>query len=254
MKNQPHSISSSGVRISNDFRENLIIDRYDPVFTSMRASKLKHLRSENSEDALTWNVFRSLRQIQPGIWLPTLAEAGLPGLSLLPTDSVTINLWQGVAPPLGLLADGDEGISEIDVIIESPHWVWFIEAKYRSDISTGTTTRPTRDQVIRNIDVGSYYAGVRDFFFSLLIQSEKHSPFGVEAIRRYSNLTSLKSSLAAHRPDGLSNLKAITCLAWTDLGCVLESAREKAHRLDERGYAERALNWMENKGLLRHAG
>jgi hypothetical protein len=37
------------VRVTADFRDNLIIDRYDPVFVSMRASKVKHLRSENSE-------------------------------------------------------------------------------------------------------------------------------------------------------------------------------------------------------------
>ena len=35
----------SGVKIARDFRENLIIDRFDPVFADMRASKIKHLRS-----------------------------------------------------------------------------------------------------------------------------------------------------------------------------------------------------------------
>jgi hypothetical protein len=65
-------ISPSGVRIARDFRSNLIIDRYDPVFADMRASKIKHLRSVNSEDAITWNVFRSLRQIEPSVprWTP----------------------------------------------------------------------------------------------------------------------------------------------------------------------------------------
>jgi len=58
-------VSPSGVLIADDFRDNLIIDRHDPVFADMRASKIKHLRSANSEDAVTWNVFRSLRQIAP---------------------------------------------------------------------------------------------------------------------------------------------------------------------------------------------
>lgn len=50
---QDGQLSSSGVWIAADFRSNLIIDRYDPVFADMRASKLKHLRSANSEDAVT---------------------------------------------------------------------------------------------------------------------------------------------------------------------------------------------------------
>lgn len=54
--------SKSGVFVCGDFRDNLIIDRYDPVLAALRGSKIKDLRSENSEDALTWNVFRSLRK------------------------------------------------------------------------------------------------------------------------------------------------------------------------------------------------
>lgn len=50
-------MSPSGVWIANDFRSNLIIDRYDPVFADMRGSKLKHLRSANSEDAVTGTCF-----------------------------------------------------------------------------------------------------------------------------------------------------------------------------------------------------
>ena len=73
--------SPSGVWIEDDFRSNLSIGRYDPVFADMRASKLKHLRSVNSEDAVTWNVFRSLRQIAPEARLPPLwSRAFGPGV------------------------------------------------------------------------------------------------------------------------------------------------------------------------------
>jgi hypothetical protein len=57
--------SQSSVAIASDLRDNLIIDRYDPVFADMRAPKIKHLRSANSEHAVTWNVFRTLRRIAP---------------------------------------------------------------------------------------------------------------------------------------------------------------------------------------------
>ncbi len=157
-------------------------------------------------------------------------------------------------PPPSLVALGPEGDSEIDVIIENPAWVWFIEAKYQSDISTRTTTRPLRDQVLRNIDVGSYYAGVRVFFFSLLIRDKSRSPLDVEAISKYANLDTPRSLLADHRPDGLSNLRAVTLLTWAHLGKILQQGRDSARRHDERGYAERALSWMEKKGLLADPG
>ena len=145
-------ITKSGVRISDDFRDNLIIDRYDPVC----ARKLKNIRSENSEDAVTWNVFRSLRQIDPAVWLPELARRGLQDTEPPPVDGdAVVSLWPSVAPPPALLAGGDEGKSEIDVAIEGQAWVWFIEAKSRSDSSMVTERRSERDQVLRNIDVGS---------------------------------------------------------------------------------------------------
>jgi hypothetical protein len=237
------------VKIARDFRDNLIIDRYDPIFSDMRAQKIKHLRSANSEDAVTWNVFRSLRQIAPTIWLPDLWAKAFP-TQPLPTDlSALVNLWLSVEPPLGLLAGGDEGPSEIDIVIEAPTWVWFIEAKYGSDISLGTTTRPTRDQVLLNIDVGSHYAGVRQFFFSLLVASEHHSPHGLARVRDYAQFETVRLALRGHRPDGLKNLGGIGSLTWTDLGQVLRHAAATSARSDERDYAGRALGWLEEKGL-----
>ena len=245
------TITKSGVRVSDDFRDNLIIDRYDPIFATMRGTKLRHLRSENSEDAVTWNVFRSLRQIDPRIWLPVLAQRGLQGVEPPPADRASVTLWRWIQPPPALLADGDEGESEIDIAIEGPTWVWFIEAKGRSDISKGTTTRPERDQVLRNIDVGSYYAAPRDFFFSLLVARRQASPLGVTAVERYSDHAGIRALLGEHRPDGIANLRAVTLLTWSDVAHVLSIARDSAARIDERPYADRALKWMQHvKGLV----
>jgi hypothetical protein len=241
--------SPSGVGIAKDFRDNLIIDRYDPVFADMRASKLKHMRSVNSEDAVTWNVFRSLRQITPAVWLPSLWSRAFPKAVPLTDTLASVKLWVSVPPPLGLLESGDEGPSEVDVVIETATWVWFIEAKYQSDISPRTTTRAGRDQIVRNIDVGSYYAGVRQFLFSLLMTSKTRSPIGDKTLTEYSDHSAVREKLKGHRKDGLRNLAAIGLLKWYDLSEVLRQAGDQAGREDERAYASRALTWLRDKGL-----
>ena len=220
----------------------------------MRASKRTYLRSENSEDAVTWNVFRTLRQIDPAAWLEPLFRQAFPFRNPETADGLAVYVWRTVDPPPALTIELDEGASEIDVILESPTWVWFIEAKYQSDISPRTTNRPTRDQVLRNIDVGSYYSGVRRFYFSLLIASESRSRLGVETVARYANLEVARELLRGHRPDGLSNLQAISKLTWSNLGGVLEGAAATAIREDERGYATRAVEWLRTKGLAAVAG
>ncbi|MGV8027403.1 MAG: hypothetical protein AB2L18_12685 [Anaerolineaceae bacterium] len=247
---QQFSVSASGVKITEDFRSNLIIDRYDPIFAHMRAKKLKLMRSENSEDVVTWNIFRSLRQIDPNIWIPKLQdEADISSLTL-PVERVTVELWQKVSPPPALLLTGDEGDSEIDIVLEAPFWVWFIEAKFKSDISERTTTRTDRDQVIRNIDVGSYYAGNRSFLFSLLILDEKTSPKGVNAIQQYQNNKEIQSRLSQHRPDKLSNVKYVGTLTWAAMGRVIEHGKNTAVHNNEKVIATCAFEWLRNKVLI----
>jgi hypothetical protein len=241
--------TSSGVWIAKDFRDNLIIDRHDPMFNSMRAKKIDHLRSANSEDAITWNVFRTLRQIAPAVWLGPLWAAAF-GSSLLPVDQdAMIDLWVSTPPPPKLLHSGDEHASEVDVVIQSPTWVWFIEAKYRSDIATRTTTRPDRDQLLRNIDVGSYFAGTRDFYCSLLVTSREQSPEGAKIADAYAKLEEPRRRLSVHRPDGLSNLRAVSLLTWSTLAKVLKSAAASSAREDEKEFAARAVAWLETRGI-----
>jgi hypothetical protein len=240
--------TASGVQLATDFRDNLIIDKYDPIFSGMKASKRSCMRSENSEDVVTWNVFRSLRHVDPVCWLPLLAKiAGF----ILDARNANLYVWKSVKPPPSLIVELDEGSSEIDVVIEGPCWVWFIEAKFQSDISSKTTNRPERNQVLRNIDVGSYYAGVRDFYFSLLVASDSRSPMGCKAVQEYKTLIEPRRLLAGHRPDGLHNLKSVSCLTWNDLGKVLASARDASLREDEKCIADRALKWLQAKNLAK---
>ena len=133
MTDDRYDVSPSGVRIARDFRDNLIIDRYDPQLRGMRAKKLEHMRSENSEDVVTWNVFRSLRQIDPGFWVPRLGQATFGKWSEIVTSGgVTTRLAVPVSPPVGMAHR--EGPTEVDVVLEAPEWVWSFEAKWLSDV------------------------------------------------------------------------------------------------------------------------
>ena len=160
-------------------------------------------------------------------------------------------MWKNIEPPPSLrLHQKDEGPSEIDVIIETEFSIWFIEAKFKSDISTGTTNNATRDQIIRNLDVGSWYAGVRDFFFALLIMDEVRSPKGVEVLR---NCSAALPKLD-HRPDGMANIKGVGLLRWADLAAILTTCAREAPRQPERAYAERAVAWLHAARLFEGAG
>ena len=240
----------SGVFVFDDFRENLIIDRYDPIFNTMRGEKIEKLRSVNSEDALTWNVFRSLRQVSPAYWFPRLFARAFPADAVPCHQVVGLHLWPKIAAPPALrLLQKDEGDSEIDVLIETERALWPMEAKYRSDVSERTTNNAQRDQVLRNLDVGSWHAGLRDFYFTLLVLSASTSAIGAAIVGKYSASKNEVLTRLPHRPDGLPNLKAIGSLEWTDVADVLANCAESAPHEDERGSASRAVAWLASRSI-----
>lgn len=242
--------TASGVFVADDFRDNLIVDRYDNVFATMRGEKINHLRSENSEDVLTWNVFRSLHKINPGLWLPTLFAQAFR--TSLPEQStvVTLELWPTLSPPPALrLHQKDEGDSEIDVRIETERLVCFIEAKYKGDISTRTKNNPDRDQILRNLDLGSWHAGCRDFFFALLVMDEAHSAAGLAAVKRFKESPDAVLGRLPHRYDGLQNLRGIGHVTWHDMAGILRQCESEAKYDDERQTARRAAEWLAGKGI-----
>lgn len=116
-----HTLSKSGVRLANDYRDNLIVDRYDPQLAAASGKKLDAMRSENSEDVITWNVFRSLGKVDPGVWVPVLHQQAFPAGPLITAPSTaTVRLWVQAPPPPGLRRGRlDEGTSELDIVIET---------------------------------------------------------------------------------------------------------------------------------------
>jgi hypothetical protein len=245
---------SSGGTYSAEFRDNIIIDRHDAILAGTHPSRLKHLRSADADDAVTWNVFRTLRQIDPTVWLPELFRFAFPNLSAPPAAHATVAMWQTVESPPGLVLAGDEADAEIDVVLDAPTWVWFIEAKYRGDFAPDSSNRPDRNEVLRSLDVGSAFAGTRAFYFSLLAADRTRLTVGAGLIDEYAELTRPRALLKDHRPDGLTNLRGVSLLTWSHLADVIADAADSSPQGDERAYAERAVQWLERRGIVERVG
>src|SRR4051812_34417210 len=108
-------ISKSGVFVYNSYKENIIVDRYNRVFSKMRGSKLNAIRSENSEDAMTWNVFRTFQKIDPELWLPALFSESFQESREDIVEGMKISLWKKFSHPTSFILP--EGDSEIDVML-----------------------------------------------------------------------------------------------------------------------------------------
>lgn len=234
----------SGVYLQEHFRDSLIIDRHDPQLELLRKRKQEQLRSQHIEDAVVWNVFRTFNQIDRALWIKPLFQTSFHLNFPYSMDSIKIQLWKRIRPPKSYPLP--EGLSEIDIIIESDEFVWFLEAKYKSDISFSTTHHSKRDQILRNIDVGTNYARKKDFYFSLIIMDKYYSPYGYRMTTEYRDSIEGIVGLLPHRKT-LSNLKGIEVFTWKDVQSLFKTVYLYSKNKYEKYIADQANYWLLKK-------
>jgi len=200
--------SDTGVKVFVDFKDNLIVDPNDPIIArqarNWRYSRgivkgLSCLGSENSEDAMTWNVFKTLEKSNPESWFSKI----FPQIILDKDEQFidpTLRFWDKYFPPL--LRSFPEGETHVDLTIETSNKLIFIEAKYKADISKNTKHEPNRDQIIRNIDVGSWAAKKRAKAFYFILLTLKSNTYSIDKLNYYkSNPSNIIEKIGSYRRD-----------------------------------------------------
>ena len=200
--------SDTGVKVFVKFKDNLIVDPDDPLIArqarTWRYSKgivkgLSYLGSENSEDAMTWNVFKTLEKSNPESWFSEI----FPQI-ILDKDEQFIDpmlrFWEKYFPPM--FRSFPEKETHVDLTIETSNKLIFIEAKYKADISKNTKHDPNRDQIIRNIDVGSWAAKKRAKEFYFILLTLKTNTYSIDKLHYYkSNPSNIIEKIGSYRKD-----------------------------------------------------
>lgn len=182
---------------------------------------LPRICSEHSEDALTWKYFNPLLEMakeEKRNWLQIFLEETYghkphPSMAESLADA-KIMFWRGrrvspfykPPPDLGYT----EGNTEVDLSIHLPEAMIFVEAKYRSEISLHTSRSPYRDQIIRNIDVGTYYAWKRGLGFYFILLASSNSQKSIERLNLYRENPNKITERLPHRIDIRSRLGQLT--------------------------------------------
>ena len=171
-------VSDSGVKVwttpeahpllrHTDTTHPSLLEKLYETYPTGRARGLPKILSENSEDARTWFYFSPLLRdcAARNRVLGKLVRQSFPGVASLQIleaiPFVQLVFWPKLPPPPS--RPQKEGDSEPDVLIRlGNQGLVLLEAKYRSRVYERTKYDETRDQVIRLIDVGSWYARQQD--------------------------------------------------------------------------------------------
>lgn len=166
---------TSGAAVYEDYRDNFAIwpgretalDEFVNQTYGGRRHKLRHTKSSNSEDALTWSCFDTLNELRgeprrsalADLW--ALAFDGRPA----PEGFLTGKIW------IGRKYDEEQEETEVDASIEGDQVIVFIEAKLYSPMSLADLAkRKPHDQIARKVRVGLKEAqrSGKDFYFIIL--------------------------------------------------------------------------------------
>jgi hypothetical protein len=171
-----HSRSAaSGAAVYKDYKKNVVVcpgrEAALATFVSQTYGglqhKLRHMKSSNSEDALTWSCFDTLSELRGAP--RTIALAGLWALAFddRPAPDGFLNGEIHVGKKYG----EEQEQTEVDASIEGDRVLVFIEAKLYSSMSmTDLAKRKPHNQIARKLRVGLKEAqrSGRDFYFIIL--------------------------------------------------------------------------------------
>jgi hypothetical protein len=212
--------------------------------SAKRGDLRRMLESPQSEDWVTWNALNLVLGCRPNTWWEQLSaeimqanpDLQLPAQAMVPQ----VRFWQSVASPKEYEAlsrelmrgssdpiisarsratEPVEGNSEIDLIIESPVFLIYIEAKLDSDISMRTTHDPARNQIIRNIDCLLNSARGRIPFFWMFVRDASPGRAYTQLMRKYREDPKTLSRDLPHRDPLLLEkiAQSLTIVTWREI-------------------------------------
>ena len=219
------------------------------------------LKSEQSEDWVTWNVLQAIQRREPTSWWPELVSLAKNHASVL-DDSLAyssppvIDLWRTVPTPCEYerasrlrMASSDkaewqkrahnpkpvEGPTEVDAVLDGDDYLIFVEAKLSSDVSERTTYDPLRNQIVRNIDCAIEHAGDRRPYFWMFVKNRRPQYMYSAIIDRYlSDSRTLETEMPHRDPAVLACIvRGIAMVEWRELLPLLPDTPELSDVLTE---------------------
>ena len=231
-------ISNSGVKVwktpeahpllrHTDLTHPAFRDKLAETYSRGIVKGMSRLLSENSEDALTWFYFSPLltnpemkNEVLGDLIRRTFQESE-SGELLDSIPAAELTFWKKLNPPPS--RPQKEGLSEPDVLIRLKQAVVLIEAKYKSSVSIKTSHDGMRDQVIRLIDVGAWYAKSEELgqSYVIVLQYGDTPTNAEEIVNRYADKPDSIRRALSYRSD-LTNAdfqrlsRSISFVRWPD--------------------------------------
>lgn len=230
----------------------LLVSAYHPDTLRYPASGPANTASDRLRHALTWNVFKTLEQIAPSLWMrPLVARAtGLPdGYSSAP-HITAVTCWSNLQPaPNAMLRRGRRRPLPVSVIVDTDDTVISFLAPSPTEMLDTILSDTAEGGLLDVVEATAYLAGTRSAYVSVVLPIEVEEQIWAPRVRRRAERIGRVLSSSARHPENMRGIGATTWHALHEL--LSEIAQSRFIAKSEQRCATTTVEWM-NARLADH--
>lgn len=230
--------------VTDDERERFVIAPHHPDRLRRPAVSLDAPRDERLQQALAWNIFRTLELVSPSFWLRRLQVRLTGEPAVVPPQIARVHLWQHLSLPPIQRIDGQRPQVVVDVVIETEHAAWTLMlGSCRSDFMD-------TDHAAAVVDAGAWFAGRRQHYCGVIECSEGPTSLGSVLRTRYSRSRESARLRSGTRGPATPPHAEWGAIRWPAFAALLQDCCDAASLPHvERAIARNALEWMLRVGI-----
>ena len=231
-------------RVTRDERERFVIAGHHPDRLRRPAASPGVTSDERFQQALAWNIFRTLELVSPSFWLRRFHIRLTGDPHVVPPQIARVRLWQHLPLPPIQRIDGERPDVVADVVIETEHAVWTLVAESpRNDLMDS-------DRTAAVVDAGAWFAGARQHYCGVIGSGARNASLGSVLQVRYSRSRESARLRSATRGPATPTRVQWGAIQWSELAALLQDCREAANLPSiERALARNAFEWLGRVGV-----
>ena len=223
----------------------LLVSAYHPDTLRDPSSGPGATQSDRLRHALTWNVFKTLEQIAPGVWIrPLVARAtGVPDGYASAPHIAAVTCWSNLKPaPSAMLRRGRRHNVPVSVVVDTNDTVITFLMPSPTELLDTVLSETAEGGLMDVAEATAYLAGTRSAYVSVVLPFEVEEQVWGPRVRRRAGQVSQVLSSSGRSPE---NLRGMGATSWSALHELLsEIAHSRFISRTEQRCAMTAVDWM----------
>jgi hypothetical protein len=201
--------------------------------------------SDRLRHALTWNMFKTLEQIAPSVWMRSLVArcAGLPeGYNSAPQVGM-VTCWSSLElPPSARLRRGKRHPVPVSVIVDTDDTVVSLLTPAQDDLLNRVSSDSAEDVLLEVAEATAWLAGTRSAYVGVILPIEADENVWIPRVQQRAERVKRVLEASERAP---VNIRGIGATTWHALHDLLSEVAASSFIADsERRYALTAVEWM----------